>query len=244
MKKYLFPVVAAAVLLMGGCKSDKDEEPQPAAVSSSLAFKIGYQVDTKNLFFDSLMYVNDAGNPYSVYMLEYFLTEISLIKPDSSVLKIQSCQYIDAAVSSTSQFTISNIPDGNYIGIAFNIGVDSAHNVTGGLPNTINNNNMEWPEPMGGGYHFMKFEGHFVSNDTLYGFNMHLGMNENLVRIRLYSPVSFNHSPLVYSMKMNPNEWFRNPSVFDFNTDGNYTMGNDSAMHKLAVNGTDVFTRY
>ena len=67
----------ATAFMWQGCS--KEEEPQPA---SSLSFAIEYTVDSQSLLFDTLLYQNDAGNPYSVHRLEYFLTQISLLKSD------------------------------------------------------------------------------------------------------------------------------------------------------------------
>jgi len=228
----------AGAVAWQGCTTEEETGP-----SSTLAFTISYQVDGLPLLFDTLLYTNDAGNPYSVYKLEYFLTQISLVRLDGSEVIVKDYQYLSAGDPATNHFVIENVPEGNFYGIRFNIGVDPAHNVTGGLPNTEDNNNMEWPVPMGGGYHHMKLEGHFMLHDTLYGFAMHLGKNENLVKVKIMSPVAINHSNVNYGMVMNLNEWFRNPSVYDFNTDGNYSMSDTLAMHKLSANGTDVFTR-
>jgi hypothetical protein len=41
---------------------------------------------------------------------------------------------------------------------------------------------------------------------------------------------------------MNVAEWFKNPAIYDFNADGNYSMNSMAAMLKLKNNGTDVFT--
>jgi len=231
----LFVVLAA---LWQGCS--KEEESLPA---SSIVFNLEYTVDSQPLLFDTLRYVNDAGNPYSVLRLEYFLTDIRLVRSEGGEERIYVFQYVNAGDPATNRFTIGNIPDGNYSGIRFNIGVDTAHNIPGGLPNNVPNNNMEWPVLMGGGYHFMKFEGYFTAQDTLYGFAMHLGRNENLVKVELLSPLSFNHQENQVTLVMNLNEWFRNPAVYDFNTDGNYSMSDSLAMNKLMQNGSDVFTR-
>ncbi len=42
---------------------------------------------------------------------------------------------------------------------------------------------------------------------------------------------------------MNINEWYKNPEIYDFNTDGGYSMGNMMAMMKIAGNGADVFNQ-
>jgi uncharacterized protein YwgA len=41
---------------------------------------------------------------------------------------------------------------------------------------------------------------------------------------------------------MNINEWYANPAVYDFEVDGNYSMGLSAAMLKLSKNGKDVFS--
>ncbi|MCX6290145.1 MAG: hypothetical protein NT126_00080 [Bacteroidetes bacterium] len=247
MKKNQLIALLVFIVFFASCKNEKaEEEPTPVPPASSMTLKVSYEVDGISLVYDSLMYSNAAGNNYSVYMLQYFLSQISLIKSDSSKVLMKDYHYFDATIASTNQFTIENIPEGGFIGVSFNIGIDPAHNITGALPNNTNNNNMEWPEPMGGGYHFMKFEGHFlnVTGDTLYGFNMHLGKNENLVKVEIYAPVYFNHGNFIYNMTMNLNEWFKNPYTYNFNTDGNYTMADSLAMHKISSNGTDVFTHH
>jgi hypothetical protein len=251
MEKVKQPLLFVAICLglLSSCKTDtKEAGPQPTPVTSSMLFKISYAVDAYPLIFDSLMYYNDAGNHYSVTHLEYFLSQISLIKSDSSPVLIKDYQYLNADLAKTNQFTITDIPEGNYIGVTFNIGVDAAHNVTGGLPNISENNFMEWPVPMGGGYHFMKFEGDFLRNDTLFGFTLHLGRNENLVKVNMYSPVSLTHSTMNYTLVMNVNEWFRNPASappgYDLIVDGSSSMGDSLAMAKLALNGTHVFFHY
>ena len=43
---------------------------------------------------------------------------------------------------------------------------------------------MAWPTAMGGGYHFMKVEGHYLdTSNTIQGFAIHLGKNNNLVNV-------------------------------------------------------------
>ena len=239
---YKYLILAFGILLFVGCKKDSDDAAPPTNnTSTTISFKINYEIDGQPLIFDSLLYYNDAGNHYQVSSLLYFLTEIELVRQDSSIIRIKDYQYIDASILSTGQFSISDPPAGNYIGLRFNIGVDSIHNIPGGLPANTDNNNMEWPVTMGGGYHHMKFEGYFVDGGSPFGFAMHLGMNACLVPVRLYQPISITSTSSSLNLTMNLNEWFRNPSVYDFNVDGNYTMGVMPLMMKLSANGKDVF---
>ena len=39
------------------------------------------------------------------------------------------------------------------------------------------------------------------------------------------------------SLKMNLNEWFEHPQIFDFNIDGSSIMADTVALQKIAANG-------
>jgi hypothetical protein len=237
MKKLIFPLLIMVFVV--GCQDDDNEHIDE---KSSITFQFAHGSDGVPLSFDTLLYQNMAGNKYSVTRLQYYVSQVALIKADSQKIVLKDYYYIDANVSSTITFQASNIPHGNYIGLSLNIGLDTSLNKTGALPVIPENINMEWPDMMGGGYHFMKLEGHFLNNDTLYGYAMHLGNNKNLVRVVIYSPLSL-YSDATYKLLMNLNEWFKNPHTYDFNIDGNYSMGDSVAMRKLSQNGVDILTR-
>ena len=99
---------------------------------------------------------------------------------------------------------------------------------------------MEWPDGMGGGYHFLKFEGHFVDSGNTFGFAMHIGTNNYLVNGKLWARITLGDGVNTLNVGMNMNEWFKNPAVYDFNMDGNYSMSSMMAMEKLMMNGADV----
>ena len=128
-----------------------------------------------------------------------------------------------------------------YTKAKFYVGLDSAHNISYSLPNTTENLNMAWPEMMGGGYHFMKFEGNYISGTSTFGFAMHLGRNPYLVEIELDRIFNIPSQYNLTNLDMNLNEWFKNPEIYDFDIDGNYSMGDTAAMHKLSNNGIDIF---
>ncbi len=241
MKKY-FLVTIIGLSVLTACKKDNEDPIPVTPAENSILLNLGHEVDGQSLLFDTLIYTNDAGSQYGVSRLWYYLSQVSLIRPDSSTLLIKNYQFIDAATSSTNQMLVSGIPAGTYIGLKFNIGLDSAQNITGGLPITVENLNMEWPVQMGGGYHFMKFEGHASDTAGDYGFAMHLGLNAYLVSCVAYGEIQITSGEKEVNMVMNLNEWFRNPDVYDFNVDGNYSMGVMSAMVKLKQNGADVFS--
>lgn len=244
--KLQYALLAGMLLVLTACEKDSVYQPEPLAPAENmLTLTINYEVDGVALLTDTTLYTTDAGYAYSVSTLKYYISELCLIKEDSSLLKILSYKYIDAAIEGKNTFALKDIAKGQYIGIRFNIGLDSLHNITGALPNISENNTMEWPVPMGGGYHFLKFEGHYIdSASTSVGFAMHLGTNGCLVKANaLYKSISIDlaTSSTTLNLTMNLNEWFRNPAIYDFDKDGNFSMGNMMAMKKLAKNGVDIF---
>lgn len=227
--------------LFFSCKHDKDQTT-PVTLVQGINLNIGYKVDNFSFLIDTFLYITDVGYQYKITKLNYYLSQLSLIKSDSTTLLLKDYQYVDAVVPSTNQLTLKNIPAGDYIGLQFNIGLDSIHNISNALATTADNINMQWPDPMGGGYHFLKFEGDYIDSSGNYGFAMHVGTNTCLIPVKIFKHVVIlTNKTTPVNMVMNINEWFRNPNLFDFDVDGNYIMGNAAAMNKIAENGVDVF---
>jgi hypothetical protein len=225
------------VVFFYACKHDNDTAT-PIVPVQGISLSIGYNVDNTPFRTDSFMYYTDAGYQYDVTMLDYYLSQISLIKPDSSTVLLKDFLYVCATDAGSNHVDLKDLPIGDYIGLQFNIGLDSLHNCTDALPATTDNLNMQWPEPMGGGYHFLRFEGHYA----ITGFAMHLGTSSCLIPVKIFKHIIISKNVKTpVNLVMNINEWFRNPYVFDFDTDGNYIMGNAAAMQKIAGNGVDVF---
>ena len=245
MKKFtsigLLILMGSLALSFNGCKKDDSDDPTPTPPAKVFNFKIDYNVDGAALLFDSMMYLNSAGNQYSINKIHYYLSGFKFTAANGASTSSDTVIYVEAQPGSPNTFQIKGLEFGSFTSVSFLIGLDSAQNITDALPNTVANLNMAWPEPMGGGYHFMKFEGNFMNQGASYGFAMHLGKNPHLVAINLQRPIYVQSPTDIISLNMNINEWFKNPSIYDLNTDGNYSMGNDAAMLKLSQNGFDVF---
>ncbi len=239
-----FTYLVCFLLVFTGCKKDKkSENPIPdSPVENSLTVHLSYLVDANPLHFEQTEYISAANYPYSVSKLNYYLSQLSLIKSDSSLLVLKNYHYADAAIPETNTFQLGSIPAGHYVGFTCNIGLDSNQNKSNSLAATNDNINMQWPEPMGGGYHFLKLEGYFTDSTKTYGYAMHLGTKACLVKIKLLKALVVKESGNTdLKLSMDLAEWFKNPNTFDFVKDGNYIMGNAIAMKKVTDNGKDVF---
>ncbi|MCB0429094.1 MAG: hypothetical protein H6585_03060 [Flavobacteriales bacterium] len=209
--------------------------------TGSIRFGIVHQVDQQELFADSIVYMNAAGNQYSVSKLEYYVSGITLTGDGIDSYTDGKVHYVNAFRSSTCQWVMENIPVGDYNKISFHIGLVPDSNKTGGLPGNMENINMAWPEPMGGGYHFLKLEGHFLdSANAVAGYALHVGTNACLGSVYLDTTLTVRFQNQRLDLVMNVNEWFGNPTRLDLNQ-VNYTMGDQVRMLELINNGTNAF---
>lgn len=231
-KTILILSAAAMMIVFASCKKTK-----PIITDADITFLMDYKVDGTDVVFNNIQFTNAAGNEYSITRLDYFLSHFVFHKSDGGEYLKDSYRYLNAQRDTTNQFTLKNIPNGDYTGITFYLGLNETLNVPNGLPNEPDYNNMDWPIPMGGGYHFIKFEGHFKDGSNTYGYAMHVGLNYFLITIHIDYPFSINEKDRTINLEMNINEWFANPNTYDLENDKVYSMGDTTAMLKLTQNG-------
>ncbi len=234
---YAFSIILV-ITSFGACKKNDNFFPEKI----KLTIKLNHVIDGNLLVFDTLVFFNEAGNNYEITRLEYYISNIKLHSDFLGDYESNDIIYVDAANPESCSFTLNNVPSGKYNSISYTIGIDSIRNVSYYLPNTNENIGMAWPDGMGGGYHFLKLEGHYLYNTVSTGFAIHLGSNPFQVNGSLSQEFMLGYNPYQIRMEMNVNEWFKNPITYNLQTDGNYTMGSALLMNKIRVNGHDVFT--
>lgn len=236
---YLFMVVITIV----SCTKTQTILEEPAAPIGILNIQISHEVDGKALIFDSMLYHNKANNFYSISRVNYYISNVKLWGKGNNNYLFDSIMFIDASLKSI-KLNVSSVPVGNYQFISFNIGIDAARNIHNAIPNSPENISMLWPDVMGGGYHFLKLEGKYLDSlNNEKGIAIHIGLNSSLVyQNPIIKDINIAESKTTYlSLAMNLNEWFTNPYTFNFEKDGNYTMGDSTAMNHIKNNGNDVF---
>lgn len=229
-------VSLAAILSFSSCK--KDGPPPPVGeVPAPVTLRLFHLVDGAPVQYDTMAYTNEAGNTYSITHLEYYLSELVLIGSGTSPNDTLNGPWLVDANGGT-EFETDRVKAGTYSGAKVLIGLPPALNITGALPNTIANIHMAWPDLMGGGYHFIKFEGHFTGSSGLSGFAMHVGNNEFLAECNMPGSFTTNGNGGTIELRFNLNEVFRTPHVYDLDS-GNYSMGNMVLMGRLRDNCAD-----
>jgi len=234
---FIFALSVVEGLSLTSCK---DSTIIPPLTESKVDLQVEYSLGEKELLDDSIAYANKAGNAFSISRLEYYLSDISVKENGKWWIPVSEYQYFDALDQPENEPLV--VPIGSYDSIRFNIGLYPALNKTNALPPELYNIRMAWPDAMGGGYHFLKLEGHFLNEKfEAKGYALHVGTDACLRSVTL--PLSFEATLAEHSMKlkMDISEWYGGPNVFDLDKGVNYTMGEDSLMNALADNGVGVF---
>jgi len=230
-----------------------------------LSVSIDYSVNGSPLITDSLCYHNEAGNAFMITEIQWFISKIEIQNEqgqwfsvrhrnfdDLSPAATDKIFYIDTNIPESQALTLSAIPVGRYKTLRFTFGLDEADNQTGLFSNPPQAN-MFWPDPLGGGYHYMKLNGKYVTaNGDLAPLNIHLGIGQNADHSEYYQNHFTVEGPIdlyvhgnrenFITLRMEVDNWFRNPHVYDFNTYGSAIMQNQEAQQTLKENGQDVFT--
>lgn len=209
---------------------------------SSLHINLKHTVDGDSVYLDPYQYLNAAGNVYSITDLKYYISNIRLIGADGNLYYDEIIHYVDLSKTQSMSFVLDSIVPGLYSKISFDLGIDSTRNSTGSLTNTVDNLNMAWPITMGGGYHFLKFEGKFISNGSNYGFAFHTGKSKSIIHYEFDLNKKLNYWNEHITLNHNLSEWFKNPTTYDFDFFEPYTMNDDSVMQVVQINGQDVFS--
>jgi hypothetical protein len=232
-------ILVTGFFLSTACKKD-DNEPK----FGTLQIDMMHLVDVDKLQFNELIYTNAFGNQYSVSRLQYFVSDFELVHEDGRSFRVDTAFYVDGLVpESLSLKTNLQIPYGAYTEIRFIFGLDEARNLNGAYPNPPENN-MEWPIPLGGGYHYMKLEGKVAAGEVQNNFQAHTGPtngNQNYIQLSLDGSLFSVDSPqesLIIAMDIN--KWWTNPHLLDLN-EITMVMGNQAIQEKLKANGADVF---
>lgn len=204
--------------------------------------------------FNSLSFTDDAGNVHSISKMRYLVSKFRLYTATGDSIFLPGYKLVDMSDNNTLTFNPGTAVEGqNITGIGFNFGFDSTDNVTGAYPD-LNLATWGWPSMLGGGYHYMQFEGNFIDSiaDTL-GFAYHMGTAREItptdtIYHNNHFPVQLANSGFtltnnaIIEIKMDIAEWLKNPYSWNLNTYYNGLMPNYNAQVLMNQNGRSVFS--
>ena len=237
MNKILLTLTIIAIIFTS-CEKDKP-------IATDITINFTHTVDGSDLIANSMIYTNEAGENYDVQTLKYLISNITL-HDDLGYTVLKDIHFIDISDESTFSFTYDNVPNNNYHAISYTMGLDTVKNISNKYVNEDFHSEMFWPEPNGGGYHYMKLEGDF--NDSLSGYGTHTGGTmggdysfNNVNDISL--TVDDDLGDISIDINMEINNWYQTPNQIEFSSYGMGIMMNMMMQMNIQMNGiTDVFS--
>jgi hypothetical protein len=228
-------MLTAFVLILAFLALSCSKYPEKAS-ESELAVHFSHRVGPEKLELNSAHYSNAADNLYEVTRLEYIVSGFFLISEHGRKVRLDTVLYMNA--KSEGEVLFEGIPAGTYLRAGFTFGLAPEKNRSRAYRDRKEMAEMAWPEQMGGGYHFMRFEGRYKDSSEWKGFALHLGKDGNHVEVseRVHLELDDGNGEVRVSMDLN--DWFEGEGgLYDLESDPAYSMSNDRAMRRLAENG-------
>jgi len=198
------------------CSKQQDQQKY---ASGSLTFRIVHSVDGIAFEKDTMHYVNYSGNRYMISNVQWFLSNLTLVKTDGTRVHCATNDeylYVDTDLPETNRFKMTNLPIGDYAAIDFTFGLNEASNTSYRFVNPPESF-MFWPEYLGGGYHYMKLNGKWINKQGQSApFNFHLGIGQIFITKSngLHAYFAFGSSANTHCEGFNPP--FQLPEVSSF----------------------------
>lgn len=228
---FTFIATFFALLIIGCEESSTSNNSVPNRVT--LTINMNHYFGDEIVEPDISVHTNSSGNEIIFSKLHYLMTDFKLIDKDGNEVIIDSSMaYINLAEERVS-FLLDSIPEGNYSGISFYLGVDSVTNhqnpntfsATSPLNPIINNLYWDWMD----GFIFCSVEGFHYKDEVFIGaFAYHIGLDENLMEIEINSNFSVSKDKdldIVFDLA----EYFESPNVINITENAPITHSDKDA---------------
>ncbi|MTE27032.1 MbnP family protein [Winogradskyella ouciana] len=244
-------VLLCSIMLLTSCSSNDDGETPTV----STTFKFTHNWDgalIRDYNFGPIQYINANGDIIGFERFRYLISDIVFTKANGEQIELDVYNLVDLTNEVNMEYTPeTQIPPGSYTNVSFTFGLDNEDNSENHLD--LNSASFNVPDNLGGGYHYMQFDGKFInSNMQEQGFNYHAiravdnpGANPtfpqdtfftvNLGAINVTNDVEIE-------VQMNIAEWFKSPNLWDLNVYNQMLMPNSTAQIMMYENGQDAFS--
>lgn len=201
---------------------------------------------------NTIKFTNENGEQLSIERLRYLISNITLINADGEKTLIKERHLVNLSEERGLELISDlEVPKGTYK-LSFVFGLTDADNVDGAYQD-LNSVSFNVPTMLGGGYHFMQFDGKFNgTNSQVHNFNFHairavdsadplnLVFQDTSFEVNL-GDVVIKESGTV-EVKMDVSEWFKTPNLWNLNTLNSMLMPNFNAQVLISANGKSVFS--
>ncbi len=244
-------IIVVALLSLVACKKDEVDPPSGKEKMKTVTFHFKAKANQMSDFMNGMiMFQNAHGDQFGVTKLRYLVSGIVLHKTDGTEYKIEGHHFVDISESNTLSFTPSEkISGGSYDQISMVFGLTPENNKSFSHPD-LNLLSWNWPEMIGGGYHFMQLEGDYIDNNSdTSSYQTHLGAavdpnntsdtlnNDIQLVMQKDFTVSSGASSVNIDIEMNIDGWYETPNTIDLNLYGASIMMNYDAQMLFHENG-------
>ncbi|MDG2449382.1 MAG: hypothetical protein P8M34_07080 [Saprospiraceae bacterium] len=258
MRKYLSILIASLILF--SCKKEEGcMDPSASNYNSEATVDNGscshftitdlyihftQTADGNPLIMDSMMYINQEDESYSVQTVRYLISDITLHSDNGTDTILKEVHFVDRSLEQSLTLKIPVTGNKDYTTISFTMGLDSTKNFTDLFLNENFFPSFAWPEFLGGGYHYMQLEGDL--NTVFNGYTTHTGgTNGTDFSFKKAFQIAINKGNETQDIYINMEitNWYKNPETFNITTNG--IMGDLNSQIILQKNGIeDVFSVY
>lgn len=243
MKKIIWFFV---IIAFTSCKDDTDCCVNLEPVNVTLKFTHNWDgTPVTASDFNSFNYVTENGESVSMERLRYVVSNINLGGESKPY------QLVDLGINSGFEIIFNNVAQG-VNNLNFTFGFSDTDNIDG-VYQDLNTVSFNVPGMLGGGYHFMQFDGKYKDTNNLdTNFNYHAiravdrSDPNNLIFEDTSFLVDFGNVTITNNatieIKMNIAEWFKNPNTWDLNQLNTVLMPNFEAQRLISANGKSVFS--
>ena len=241
-KKYCLLILI--LILVTRCSEEKEccVQPQFTITLNFTHHWNGLKITPQD--FNELKFTNENGERLSIERLRYLVSNISLVNGKNYHL-------IDVGENAGTSITVPELTNESYA-LSFRFGFSDEDN-TDGTYQDLNSVSFSVPGVLGGGYHFMQFDGKYIDNNNeATGFNYHtikgvdttdpdnLKFEDTSFEVNLGTVVVANTTEI--EIKMNLAEWFKNPNTWNLNELNSILMPNFEAQKMMHENGDSIFS--
>ncbi|UII20932.1 MbnP family protein [Fulvivirga ligni] len=253
--KYLYILLLFPLFIACG----DDDGGENNAASGEMVIEFDNRVAGTNLSLNTTdyPYMNSLDQSFKVTKLRYYISNFILHNADGTSFTMplsedgaEGYYLVDESQPASTEITLSDIPEGDYTGFTFTIGVDADRVKEGAQTGALDvTNNMFWGWNMG--YIFMQFEGESPeSTEDGQVLQYHMGGyksdpdNPNLVdNIKMTTlsgefTIASNLKPQAHIV-VDVKKFFDSPNVIDFSS--NASRHSPAAAAEIAENYVNAF---
>ncbi|SFQ54078.1 MbnP family protein [Hymenobacter arizonensis] len=185
-------VAMVLLLCLAGCKKNP---AGPESGAGELVVSMDNGVSTTSttngtsfspLVLNATTYKNANGDDFTVSTFKYYISNVRLLKADNSTYLVPDSYFlVDQSAPASQKLKLTAVPAGEYTGISFTVGVDSARIKAGGFTGVLNANNGMFWDMNGPEFINMKLEGRSPQSPTtglVFHIAGHKGAANNTIR--------------------------------------------------------------